>query len=184
GRSRKAQDTGQAGARFQIDPHGLCHDQGIRSHASPAQRTGSPLVPAARHQGRGAPCGESFWHWALGADGGHGHAQPPFRSTRLLGAERQPTPDCRQSLQHSPLNQASCRTWKHCSRVLAQTPASYLNRRSVSLRCTALILSYAVVILRICCTPVNARWPDYLPHTTPVSRKNSCSNGSTRPSSC
>nr|ALU65210.1 hypothetical protein [Escherichia coli] len=75
----KAQDTDQAGARFQIDPHGLCHDQGIRSHASPAQRTGSPLVPAARHQGRGAPCGESFWHWALGADGGHGHAQPPFR---------------------------------------------------------------------------------------------------------
>src|SRR5699024_12395930 len=57
--------------------------QGIRSHASPAQRTGSPLVPAARHQGRGAPCGESFWHWPLGADGGHGHAQPPFRSSRL-----------------------------------------------------------------------------------------------------
>ena len=88
--------------RFQIDPHGLCHDQGIRSHASPAQRTGSPLVPAARHQGRGAPCGESFWHWALGADGGHGHAQPPFRSSRLIGAERQPTSDCRQSLQQSP----------------------------------------------------------------------------------
>src|SRR3546814_10527970 len=58
-------------------------------------RTGSPLVPAARHQGRGAPCGESFWHWALGADGGHGHAQPPFRSSRLIGAERQPTSDCR-----------------------------------------------------------------------------------------
>src|SRR3546814_3165085 len=93
GRSRKAQDTDQAGARFQIDPHGLCHDQGIRSHASPAQRTGSPLVPAARHQGRGAPCGESFWHWALGADGGHVHAQPPFRSSRLIGAERQPTSD-------------------------------------------------------------------------------------------
>src|SRR3546814_8612075 len=69
----------------------------------PAQRTGSPLVPAARHQGRGAPCGESFWHWALGADGGHGHAQPPFRSSRLIGAERQPTSDCRQSLQQSLL---------------------------------------------------------------------------------
>ena len=94
----------QAGARVQIDPHGLCHDQGIRSHASPAQRTGSPLVPAARHQGRGAPCGESFWHWALGADGGHGHAQPPFRSSRLIGAERQPTSDCRQSLQQSRLD--------------------------------------------------------------------------------
>src|SRR3546814_12610715 len=53
------------------------------------------------HQGRGAPCGESFWHWALGADGGHGHAQPPFRSSRLIGAERQPTSDCRQSLQQS-----------------------------------------------------------------------------------
>src|SRR5699024_11803548 len=53
-------------------------------------------------QGRGAPCGESFWHWALGADGGHGHAQPPFRSSRLIGAERQPTSDCRQSLQQSP----------------------------------------------------------------------------------
>ncbi|EFI86481.1 hypothetical protein HMPREF9349_05289 [Escherichia coli MS 79-10] len=59
-------------------------------------------MPAARHQGRGAPCGESFWHWALGADGGHGHAQPPFRSSRLIGAERQPTSDCRQSLQQSP----------------------------------------------------------------------------------
>ncbi len=46
--------------------------------------------------------GESFWHWALGADGGHGHAQPPFRSSRLIGAERQPTSDCRQSLQQSP----------------------------------------------------------------------------------
>src|SRR5699024_12032784 len=44
----------------------------------------------------------SFWHWALGADGGHGHAQPPFRSSRLIGAERQPTSDCRQSLQQSP----------------------------------------------------------------------------------
>src|SRR5699024_5466959 len=84
-----------------IDPHGLCHDQGIRSHAIPAQRTGSLLVPAARHKGRGAPCGESFWHWALGADVGHGHAQPPFRSSRLIGAERQPTSDCRQSLQQS-----------------------------------------------------------------------------------
>ncbi|WP_230964456.1 hypothetical protein, partial [Pseudomonas aeruginosa] len=42
-----------------------------------------------------------FWHWALGADGGHGHAQPPFRSSRLIGAERQPTSDCRQSLQQS-----------------------------------------------------------------------------------
>ncbi|MEN1564641.1 hypothetical protein AAIH74_33260, partial [Pseudomonas aeruginosa] len=39
---------------------------------------------------------------ALGADGGHGHAQPPFRSSRLIGAERQPTSDCRQSLQQSP----------------------------------------------------------------------------------
>src|SRR3546814_10494820 len=57
--------------------------------------------------GRGAPCGESFWHWALGADGGHGHAQPPFRSSRLIGAERQPTSDCRQSLQQSP---SSCAT--------------------------------------------------------------------------
>ncbi|WP_305846211.1 recombinase family protein, partial [Pseudomonas aeruginosa] len=37
-----------------------------------------------------------------GADGGHGHAQPPFRSSRLIGAERQPTSDCRQSLQQSP----------------------------------------------------------------------------------
>src|SRR3546814_1822092 len=45
--------------------------------------------------------GESFWHWALGADGGHGHAQPPFRSSRLIGAERQPTSYCRQSLQQS-----------------------------------------------------------------------------------
>src|SRR3546814_7937509 len=40
---------------------------------------------------------------SLGADGGHGHAQPPFRSSRLIGAERQPTSDCRQSLQQSRL---------------------------------------------------------------------------------
>src|SRR5699024_10799563 len=77
--------------------------------------TGSPLVPAARHQGRGAPCGESFWHWALGADGGHGHAQPPFRSSRLIGAERQPTSDCRQSLQQSRAEDSSgtisCMEW-------------------------------------------------------------------------
>ena len=44
----------------------------------------------------------------VGADGGHGHAQPPFRSSRLIGAERQPTSDCRQSLQQSP---AWVRTW-------------------------------------------------------------------------
>src|SRR3546814_5413984 len=30
-------------------------------------------------------------------------AQPPFRSSRLIGAERQPTSDCRQSLQQSLL---------------------------------------------------------------------------------
>ncbi|SMZ53224.1 type II DNA restriction endonuclease R.NGOI [Pseudomonas aeruginosa C-NN2] len=65
-------------------------------------------MPAARHQGRGAPCGESFWHWALGADGGHGHAQPPFRSSRLIGAERQPTSDCRQSLQQSHQFEGIC----------------------------------------------------------------------------
>ncbi|MCZ4344352.1 hypothetical protein O4H52_22430, partial [Sphingomonadaceae bacterium G21617-S1] len=29
----------------------------------------------------------------------------PFRSSRLIGAERQPTSDCRQSLQQSPLAQ-------------------------------------------------------------------------------
>src|SRR3546814_7057943 len=84
--------------------------------SSPAQRTGSPLVPAARHQGRGAPCGESFWHWALGADGGHGHAQPPFRSSRLIGAERQPTSDCRQSLQQSRCWQA--RSSRSCDELL------------------------------------------------------------------
>src|SRR5699024_12274869 len=72
-----------------------------------------PLVPAARHQGRGAPCGESFWHWALGADGGHGHAQPPFRSSRLIGAERQPTSDCRQSLQQS--RREVCGLWPFSS---------------------------------------------------------------------
>src|SRR3546814_5749644 len=75
-----------------------------------------PLVPAARHQGRGAPCGESFWHWALGADGGHGHAQPPFRSSRLIGAERQPTSDCRQSLQQSRCWQA--RSSRSCDELL------------------------------------------------------------------
>jgi transposase-like protein len=62
------------------------------------------LAPGACSPASGARCAlwESFWHWALGADGGHGHAQPPFRSSRLIGAERQPTSDCRQSLQQSP----------------------------------------------------------------------------------
>src|SRR5690625_4143808 len=59
-------------------------------------------MSAVRHQVLGATFGESFWYWALGAYGGHGHAQPPFRSSRLIGAERQPTSDCRQSLQQSP----------------------------------------------------------------------------------
>jgi transposase-like protein len=47
-------DTDQAGARFQIDPHGLCHDQGIRSHASPAQRQARPwcLQPGIRGEVR------------------------------------------------------------------------------------------------------------------------------------
>ncbi|RKW89138.1 hypothetical protein D9R17_10390, partial [Corynebacterium diphtheriae] len=40
---------------------------------------------------------------------GHGHAQPPFRSSRLIGAERQPTSDCRQSLQQSPRDSCSRR---------------------------------------------------------------------------
>src|SRR3546814_1644596 len=58
----------------------------------------------------------SFWHWALGADGGHGHAQPPFRSSRLIGAERQPTSDCRQSLQQSRCWQA--RSSRSCDELL------------------------------------------------------------------
>src|SRR3546814_3168574 len=63
--------------------------------------TGSPLVPAARHQGRGAPCGESFWHWALGADGGHGHAQPPFRSSRLIGRSEEHTSELQSLMRIS-----------------------------------------------------------------------------------
>ncbi len=61
------------------------------------------LAPGACSPASGARCAlwRELWHWALGADGGHGHAQPPFRSSRLIGAERQPTSDCRQSLQQS-----------------------------------------------------------------------------------
>ncbi len=165
GRSRKAQDTDQAGARFQIDPHGLCHDQGIRSHASPAQRTGSPLVPAARHQGRGAPCGESFWHWALGADGGHGHAQPPFRSSRLIGAERQPTSDCRQSLQQSLRRHAHLalvhtsiehsRDWcrslliLNCQELAAQQPLRPINWCSRLLKMTLFVYNHEKMVSRV-----------------------------------
>nr|AMT81340.1 transposase [Sphingobium baderi] len=62
------------------------------------------LAPGACSPASGARC--ALWRelLALGprADGGHGHAQPPFRSSRLIGAERQPTSDCRQSLQQSP----------------------------------------------------------------------------------
>src|SRR3546814_15530503 len=85
------------------------------------------LVPAARHQGRGAPCGESFWHWALGADGGLGHAQPPFRSSRLIGAERQPTSDCRQSLQ---IGRASCRE-RVCQYVKISVVAVSLKKKKL-----------------------------------------------------
>ena len=60
------------------------------------------LAPGACSPASGARC--ALWREllaCLGADGGHGHAQPPFRSSRLIGAERQPTSDCRQSLQQS-----------------------------------------------------------------------------------
>src|SRR3546814_8359948 len=82
-------------------------------------------MPGCRHQGRGAPCGESFWHWALGADGGHGHAQPPFRSSRLIGAERQPTSDCRQSLQQSHGTYLQIRSEEHTSELQSLMRISY-----------------------------------------------------------
>src|SRR5699024_2389341 len=85
-----------------------------------------------------------FWHWALGADGGHGHAQPPFRSSRLIGAERQTTSDCRQSLQQSLRRHAhlalvhtsieNSRDWcrslliLNCQELAAQQPAGAWQR--------------------------------------------------------
>ncbi len=135
---------------------------GIRSRDSkscePCARTGSPPVPAARHQGRGAPCGESFWHWALGADGGHGHAQPPFRSSRLIGAERQPTSDCRQSLQQSLRRHAHLalvhtsiehsRDWcrslliLNCQELAAQQPLRPINWCSRLLKMTLFVYNH------------------------------------------
>ena len=69
-----------------------------------ALRKGQGSPPGACSPASGARCAnvEELWHWALGADGGHGHAQPPFRSSRLIGAERQPTSDCRQSFATEP----------------------------------------------------------------------------------
>jgi IS6 family transposase len=128
-------------------------------------RTGSPPVPAARHQGRGAPCGESFWHWALGADGGHGHAQPPFRSSRLIGAERQPTSDCRQSLQQSLRRHAHLalvhtsiehsRDWcrslliLNCQELAAQQPLRPINWCSRLLKMTLFVYNHEKMVSRV-----------------------------------
>lgn len=64
------------------------------------QRTPSwPLQPGIRGE-----CPVSILALALEADGGHGHAQPPFRSSRLTVAyERRLTSDCRQSLRIEPV---------------------------------------------------------------------------------
>ncbi len=122
-------------------------------------------VPAARHQGRGAPCGESFWHWALGADGGHGHAQPPFRSSRLIGAERQPTSDCRQSLQQSLRRHAHLalvhtsiehsRDWcrslliLNCQELAAQQPLRPINWCSRLLKMTLFVYNHEKMVSRV-----------------------------------
>lgn len=127
-------------------------------------------MPAARHQGRGAPCGESFWHWALGADGGHGHAQPPFRSSRLIGAERQPTSDCRQSLQQSLRRHAHLalvhtsiehsRDWcrslliLNCQELAAQQPLRPINWCSRLLKMTVASKSNHVKKTIVIFTPI------------------------------
>ena len=69
--------------------------------------------PGACSPASGARCAlwRELWHWALGADGGHGHAQPPFRSSRLIGAERQPTSDCRQSCRRRHRGPQQRREW-------------------------------------------------------------------------
>ncbi|VCW39080.1 Putative transposase (identified by ISEscan HMM) [Klebsiella pneumoniae] len=125
---------------------------------------GARPVPAARHQGRGAPCGESFWHWALGADGGHGHAQPPFRSSRLIGAERQPTSDCRQSLQQSLRRHAHLalrtsiehsRDWcrslliLNCQELAAQQPLRPINWCSRLLKMTLFVYNHEKMVSRV-----------------------------------
>src|SRR3546814_2751776 len=40
GRPRQAEDADQAGTWLQVDANGLRHDQGLRGHARPTQRTG------------------------------------------------------------------------------------------------------------------------------------------------
>src|SRR3546814_5944534 len=42
------------------------------------------------------------------------HAQLPFRSSRLIGAERQPTSDCPQSYQQDPENALQTLDRDHC----------------------------------------------------------------------
>src|SRR3546814_2324836 len=46
GRPRQAEDADQAGTWLQVDANGLRHDQGLRGHARPTQRTGPGMVPA------------------------------------------------------------------------------------------------------------------------------------------
>src|SRR3546814_1639863 len=58
GRPRQAEDADQAGTWLQVDANGLRHDQGLRGHARPTQRTGPGMVPAARYHGGGAPRSE------------------------------------------------------------------------------------------------------------------------------
>jgi len=61
-----------------------CYDQGLRSHARSAQRTGPCLVHPARGQGTGAPDREGLRHRTLSPLRNHGVAQPAFRHSRLV----------------------------------------------------------------------------------------------------
>ena len=159
----------KAGARFQIDPHGLCHDQGILKSCEPC--ASDRLAPGACSPASGARCAlwRELWHWALGADGGHGHAQPPFRSSRLIGAERQPTSDCRQSLQQSPPwgllgdgggSQPAIPGYESASRFAISCLLSMSNSCDVISPCSCCYTNFVQLIRHT--APHHLRWPGCL----------------------
>src|SRR3546814_11217677 len=74
----QAEDADQAGTWLQVDANGLRHDQGLRGHARPTQRTGPGMVPAARYHGGGAPGRQRNRNWTIGPDRHHDYTQYDF----------------------------------------------------------------------------------------------------------
>ena len=87
-----------------IEAHSLRHDQRLRGHARPTQRTGPTMVPATRDHGRGASCRASFRHWTISPDRGHGITKPTPGHGRLIAMKRRISLARGRSLQQSRLS--------------------------------------------------------------------------------